>query len=529
VVCAGGSVRLRASGALTYRWSPPDGLDCTECAEPLARPARTTTYRVEGVSADGCRALDSLTIVVVDTSSADAGADVALCPGESIPLRASGGATYRWSPSAGLSCDTCSDPIARPERTTRYTVFVNESTACGSRDSLLVTVHPPMVVEAGEDAELCDGDSVRLEASGGVRWRWSPAGSLSCVDCRDPVASPETTTRYHVEAWGVEGCTAVDSVLVTVHAPPAIDAGADVVICEGENARLEARGGVGYVWSPTEGLSCSDCSNPLASPARTTHYMLVGTDANGCSGADTVTVSVEPIAIFDLVVPRDLRVAAGDTVLVPVLLASGSTRDLARGLHGLSIQVDERTARIRGITTDGTLLEGAVVSTAKVGVDRLDLRIESLAAAPPSDTLLLVAISAYLGPSDSTEINVWTAVARDRCAQGSATTGVIRVDSICGLGSRLVELLDHGLALRTVRPSPIVDRAEITIATAFDGPARLALSDPAGREVAILLDAVVPAGELMITLETRDLSSGVYTLVLDSNGERRAQRIIVTH
>jgi gliding motility-associated-like protein len=46
-------------------------------------------------------------------------------------------------------------------------------------------------------------------------------------------------------------------------------------------------------WSPQEGLSCTDCLSPLASPAQSTRYQLFVEDSNGCSYQATVFVAVD--------------------------------------------------------------------------------------------------------------------------------------------------------------------------------------------------------------------------------------------
>jgi len=40
-------------------------------------------------------------------------------------------------------------------------------------------------------------------------------------------------------------------------------------------------------------LSCADCPDPIATPSSTTSYILIVTDMNGCTDADTVTVFVD--------------------------------------------------------------------------------------------------------------------------------------------------------------------------------------------------------------------------------------------
>jgi len=49
---------------------------------------------------------------------------------------------------------------------------------------------------------------------------------------------------------------------------------------------------VEYQWSPTEGLSCTDCPDPIATPSSTTTYTLVVSDTYGCSIEDEITIEV---------------------------------------------------------------------------------------------------------------------------------------------------------------------------------------------------------------------------------------------
>ncbi len=46
-------------------------------------------------------------------------------------------------------------------------------------------------------------------------------------------------------------------------------------------------------WSPTDGLSCGDCLNPVVSPSETTRYFLFLEDENGCTWEGELLVKVE--------------------------------------------------------------------------------------------------------------------------------------------------------------------------------------------------------------------------------------------
>ena len=49
-----------------------------------------------------------------------------------------------------------------------------------------------------------------------------------------------------------------------------------------------------YEWTPTDGLSCTDCPDPMASPDQTTTYTLTAWDSYGCAVYDSTTITVTP-------------------------------------------------------------------------------------------------------------------------------------------------------------------------------------------------------------------------------------------
>ncbi|MBI4649385.1 MAG: gliding motility-associated C-terminal domain-containing protein, partial [Bacteroidia bacterium] len=52
------------AGGLHYRWSPPDGLSCTDCQQTYASPEETTVYTLEVTDTNGCISTTGITINV---------------------------------------------------------------------------------------------------------------------------------------------------------------------------------------------------------------------------------------------------------------------------------------------------------------------------------------------------------------------------------------------------------------------------------------------------------------------------------
>jgi gliding motility-associated-like protein len=48
-----------------------------------------------------------------------------------------------------------------------------------------------------------------------------------------------------------------------------------------------------FSWSPMDGLSCTDCPNPIASPLSMTTYLVTVTAPNGCSKSAQALINVQ--------------------------------------------------------------------------------------------------------------------------------------------------------------------------------------------------------------------------------------------
>jgi len=67
IIAGGTGIRLAPvlSGDITkYQWSPVTGLDDPTVSGPLARPVSTTTYQLEVVTEEGCRATGAEKVTV---------------------------------------------------------------------------------------------------------------------------------------------------------------------------------------------------------------------------------------------------------------------------------------------------------------------------------------------------------------------------------------------------------------------------------------------------------------------------------
>lgn len=313
-ICTGASTPLSASGGNNYSWSPASGLSNPNISNPVASPTVTITYTVTVTNTLGCTATDAVTVTVNPLPSANAGSDVSICAGSSTQLNASGGGTYSWAPSTGLSNTGISNPVATPTITTNYTVTVTSPAGCTATDVVTVTVNPLPTANAGTNVSICTGASTNLNATGGGTYAWSPTNALSNPNIANPVASPTITVTYTVTVTSPAGCTDTDAVTVTVNPLPSIVATAANITCSGGSVQLSATGGNNYVWTPATGLNNPNIANPVATVTSSTIYTVTGTDANGCVNTDTAAAIVYQLSNAICMVTVDTNSAYNQVV-----------------------------------------------------------------------------------------------------------------------------------------------------------------------------------------------------------------------
>ncbi len=270
-ICSGSSAQLNASGGQTYSWSPATGLSSTTVSNPIATPTNTTTYTVQ-VTNGTCSSIASVTVTVTNLNI-NAGNDVTICSGASTQLNATGGVTYSWSPTIGLTNPNIANPMAFPSTTTVYTVTAN-SNGCSATDEITVTVAAP-TISAGADVAICEGESIQLNVNGGSNYSWSPATGLNDPNSSSPIASPSSTTSYTVTGE-VAGCTTSDVILVTVNANPLVPT------ISPNGIELQSSPASSYQWS-LNGNPITGATLQNYFPANPGDYTVTVYNANGCS------------------------------------------------------------------------------------------------------------------------------------------------------------------------------------------------------------------------------------------------------
>lgn len=197
---SGESIILDAGNGDSYLWNTGETTQ-TISVDPVS----TSTYSVT-VTSGTQQDTDSITIFVDPNPNVVIlnGDSVDILNGDFVTLSATGANTYEWNNGA-----TQPNIAVSPSQTTVYEVrgYINE---CYDEKQVVVNVIPEVEADAGDDVEICLGETVILIATGGDEYAWSNGEITQSIE-----VSPIETTEYTVTVFNALDFDE-DSVVVNV-------------------------------------------------------------------------------------------------------------------------------------------------------------------------------------------------------------------------------------------------------------------------------------------------------------------------
>lgn len=315
-ICAGDTLRLQATGASFYAWSPKVFISDTAVYNPKVYPNSISKYYVIGRKG-GCNAIDSVTVNInpLPVLNID---DAVLCTPVSgfVPnvLQQANVASVLWNPSTYLNANNVITPTINPTQSIAYGVRAFSANACSVLDSVKITLANGINVFAGVDTALCIGDTIQLMASGAASYTWYPKIAISDTSIVNPKVYPIVTQKYYVTGHAGT-CQSTDSIIVVVNSFPSI-AIEDTAMCEGASAitaRVSSQANISSVlWTPSTYLSNNTVLEPLINPSQTIKYLVKAYSAGGCMAADSVTIQV--FGNPQVIASNDTVLCKGDTI-----------------------------------------------------------------------------------------------------------------------------------------------------------------------------------------------------------------------
>ena len=308
---------------------------------------------------------NTYTVVILPIPTVDAGATVHICAGSSTTLTASGASTYVWSPSATLSCASCTSPVATPTGTTTYSVTGTTAAGCSASDTVTVIVNPLPGAISGTTT-ICVGNTSTLsDAAGGGTWS-SAATGVATVTATTGIVSGASGGTTTISYTLPTGCYTTTPFTVN---PLPVAIGGPTTVCAGSTITLtEATGG--GTWS-TSGTSVATITaggvlTGVSAGTVTVSYTL----GTGCYVTTSVTVNPMPSSIGG---PTEL--CAGSTITLTDGVTGGTWTSSATGTATITSATGIVSGVAGGSATITYTLTGGCYVTYAITVDPLPATI----------------------------------------------------------------------------------------------------------------------------------------------------------
>jgi gliding motility-associated-like protein len=312
----GQTLTLSASEGSSVSWLPVTGLDCDTCSNTRLLVSTPGNYVATITDFFGCVRKEEFKIRIADCDSIAPSKDrtildTLVTPGARIQLNASVAENYHWSPQDGLSCDTCRSPEASILLNSEYTVILTDMYHCQWTERFKIkndcdsnSLNNPVLIF---DTLTYPSALIQFEAKQANSYAWTPKGSLTCDDCRDPLATVTGPLTYFVTSEDRYGCIAREKFNIRVRDCDTIVLNSPVVLLDTvihyatEIPLAVSQSYNGYQWNQTGGLSCSDCEHPILMANKTSQYIVTLSDKWQCPITEEFHITM---ISYDVVIPN---------------------------------------------------------------------------------------------------------------------------------------------------------------------------------------------------------------------------------
>ncbi|MDO9512082.1 MAG: hypothetical protein Q7J34_10010 [Bacteroidales bacterium] len=244
VTGSGHTIHQDNSNQITIDWALTAGVDTVKVLETTSKGCPGDTVKIA--------------VLRILPPTVDAGSDAAWCAigGYTLSASAQNYATLTWTTSGDGGFSDNSDPLAvyTPgtndiiNGTVTLTLTASSNIPCSGDviDAMVLSITPPVQIEAGADVSICAGNTIALTGSGSsyasILWTTSGTGTFDDATSLTPIYTPSSVDTASgsvvltMTAQPLSPCTDVvmDALTVTIIPAATVNAGNDAEICWNE-------------------------------------------------------------------------------------------------------------------------------------------------------------------------------------------------------------------------------------------------------------------------------------------------------
>ncbi|HYM94921.1 MAG TPA: PKD domain-containing protein, partial [Chitinophagaceae bacterium] len=214
--------------------------------------------------------------------------------------------SYNWTFGDG-GTSIQQNPVHQYTASGNYSVTMSIQTQNGCTDTISIinavkVVQSPSIAITGDTAvcinlPLLHSGTFLVADTSLVIWSWNfPNGNSSAL--QNPPAQTYTTAGnfiVFVIATNSSGCKDTALQNIVVYPLPTVNMPGTITLQNGFPITIPATysaNTINWVWSPAQGLSCTNCPQPIASPKFNTDYTVTFSDQHGCVNSGLLHVVV---------------------------------------------------------------------------------------------------------------------------------------------------------------------------------------------------------------------------------------------
>jgi len=274
VICPANTLLLNAhSGYASYLWQNGS----TDSILTVVQPG---SYWVQVTDACGGSYSDTVHVTAHPPIPFSLGPDRSKCNNDTLHLQAPPGfLNYNWKNNYNISSTAAQNVIVYPSVDTSYYVKAEKSPGCFAYDTIRITVNHSPAIKLGNDTSFCSGEFITADAGSGFSsYAWNTGQFTQQIT----IASAGS---YNVLGTATNGCKSRDTLVVSKVWPlPLVQLDPSTELCAGSTRLLHAGNFNSYLWND------GSTGQQLAVSGLGQYFVSV-IDANGCRGADTVSIT----------------------------------------------------------------------------------------------------------------------------------------------------------------------------------------------------------------------------------------------
>ncbi|GAB5419235.1 MAG: hypothetical protein Crog3KO_31810 [Crocinitomicaceae bacterium] len=212
------------------------------------------------------------------------------------------------------------------------------------------------------DANGCSGTSAAVNVIENTTIVFPTSVEICQGDVATIHGNPQTVAGVYDQTFVLPtGCDSTSSVTLIVNPLPVIDAGLDVIDCQGAGVTLNATGAPNISWDVAGVIN----NQQFFPSVGTLTYTATGTDANGCSSTDAVDVTIHPTPDVDPVTDQVICNNEATTAINFTGSVPGTTYDWVNDTPGIGLAAAGAgdIASFNGVNNGSTPLVATITVT----------------------------------------------------------------------------------------------------------------------------------------------------------------------